>query len=46
LEAVEGGTLIAWAQDFDDEKAAEAMAPVVLPANEQLFDKLQAIVEG
>ena len=44
LQETEGGTLLNWSQDFADEKVAQSMADIVKPANEQLLDKLVAVV--
>lgn len=40
LERVEGGTRLDWEQAFDDAQTAQAVRPVVLPANEQNLDRL------
>jgi len=45
LEGVLGGSLLTWVQAFEDSEVAKAMASVVTPANEQLLDKLQGLVE-
>ena len=46
VEACDVGSRLNWVQAFEDEEVAKAMAPIVEPANEQVFDKLQALVEG
>jgi uncharacterized protein YndB with AHSA1/START domain len=44
IEDVEGGAVINWHQDFDNEEIARNIAPIVKPANEQILEKLQALV--
>ncbi|WKJ90609.1 SRPBCC domain-containing protein [Methylomonas montana] len=44
IEDIEGGAVIHWHQDFDNEEAARNIAHIVEPANEQVLDKLQALV--
>jgi uncharacterized protein YndB with AHSA1/START domain len=44
IEDVEGGVFVNFHQDFDSEEVAKNMAPIVKPANEQVLDKLQALV--
>lgn len=44
LSAVDGGTLVSWAQTFDDPAVAAAVRPIVEPANEQNLDRLTAEV--
>ncbi len=46
IKAVDGGAVITWIQDFDDEKVADNIAHIIEPANEQILDKLQAIVKA
>ena len=46
IEAVAGGSIVKWVQAFDDEVVAASLAQIVEPANEQVLDKLQALVEG
>lgn len=41
---VEGGAVVTFLQDFDSEEVATNMAHIVKPANEQVLDKLQAVV--
>ena len=40
LQAVAGGTRLAWAQTFEDEAVARTVAHIVEPANEQNLDRL------
>lgn len=40
LQPVEGGTRLDWAQVFEDEAVARAVAHIVEPANEQNLDRL------
>jgi uncharacterized protein YndB with AHSA1/START domain len=40
--AADGGTLVGWNQDFENEVFARNMEKMLLPANEQLLDKLSA----
>lgn len=44
IEDAEGGAVVTFHQDFDSEEVAKNMAHIVKPANEQVLDKLQAIV--
>jgi uncharacterized protein YndB with AHSA1/START domain len=44
IEDAGDDAVITFYQDFDSEELAEAIAYVVQPANEQILDKLQAIV--
>ena len=44
IEAVEGGSLVKWNQDFDSAEVAESIAHIISPANIQLLDKLSALV--
>jgi len=44
IEDVEGGAFINWYQDFDNEEVAKNIAHIVQPGNEQILDKLQALV--
>jgi len=44
IEAVDGGAVVHWHQDFDSEEVAKNIAHIVKPANEQILDKLQAVV--
>jgi len=39
LEAAEGGTLVTWAQAFEDASVASAIRHIVEPANEQNLDR-------
>lgn len=38
------GTLVSWAQAFDDPQMASRIAPIVVPSNEQNLDRLTAEV--
>ena len=42
LTEADGQTLLDWRQAFDDPRVAAAVAPIVVPANEQNLDRLQA----
>ncbi|MFT4174256.1 MAG: SRPBCC domain-containing protein [Rhodocyclaceae bacterium] len=42
LAPVAQGTLLAWTQTFGDAAVAQAVAPIVIPANEQNLDRLAA----
>lgn len=44
LEASPDGTLVRWQQAFVDAAVAEAVRAIVVPANEQNLDRLQAEV--
>jgi uncharacterized protein YndB with AHSA1/START domain len=44
IQDVEGGAVINWHQDFDSEDVARNIAHIAKPANEQILDKLQALV--
>ncbi len=44
LRASPGGTQLDWLQVFDDPQVAEAVRPIVEPANEQNLDRLAAEV--
>ncbi len=44
--AADGGTLVHWHQAFEDAELAARMERIVVPANEQLLDRLAAEVEG
>jgi hypothetical protein len=44
IEDIKGGAIIHWHQDFDSEEMAKNIAHIVKPANEQILDKLQALV--
>lgn len=44
IEDIEGATVVGFYQDFDSEDVAKNMAHIVKPANEQVLDKLQALV--
>jgi uncharacterized protein YndB with AHSA1/START domain len=40
----EGGTLVGWNQDFENPEVGLRMEPIVVPANEQLLDRLSTEV--
>lgn len=42
LQASDGGTLLQWAQTFDDDAVAQSVRHIVEPANEQNLDRLSA----
>lgn len=44
IEDVEEGAVVTFHQEFDSEEVANKMAHIVQPANEQVLDKLRAIV--
>ena len=44
LTAQDGGTRVDWSQAFEDAKVAAAIAPIVVPANEQNLDRWAAEV--
>lgn len=44
LESEAGGTMVRWEQAFDDPAVAEAVRPIVEPANEQNLDRWSAEV--
>jgi Activator of Hsp90 ATPase homolog 1-like protein len=44
FEDDEGGAAINWHQDFDNEEVARNIAHIIKPANEQILEKLQAVV--
>ena len=46
IEDIKGGAIIRWHQDFDSEDVAKNIAHIVKPANEQILDKLKALVES
>ena len=46
IEDIEDGAVINWHQDFDNEEVARNIAHIVKPANEQILEKLQALVAG
>ena len=41
-----GGTQVLWEQDFPDDTVAQAIAPIVEPANEQNLDRLGVEIAG
>jgi uncharacterized protein YndB with AHSA1/START domain/GNAT superfamily N-acetyltransferase len=44
LAPADGGTRVQWEQVFDDAATAQAVAPVVVPANEQNLDRLARVL--
>ena len=46
LSAADHGTLVSWAQAFDDARVAQRVESIVVPANEQNLDRLTAEVLG
>ena len=46
LSAHAEGTLVAWAQRFEDSRLAARLRHIVEPANEQNLDRLAAVLEG
>jgi len=40
----DGGTLVGWSQDFEDPDVGHRMERIVVPANEQLLDRLSTEV--
>lgn len=44
IKDVEGGSLVSFNQDFDSEEVAKTVAPIVQPSNEQVLDKLEALI--
>jgi hypothetical protein len=40
----DGGTLVGWNQEFENPDVGCRMEPIVLPANEELLDRLSAEV--
>jgi len=44
IDDIEGGSVVNFHQDFDSEEVAKNFAHIVKPANEQVLDKLQAVV--
>lgn len=44
LDPLPGGTALTWAQVFDDAAVAQAVKPVVEPANEQNLDRLSQVL--
>ncbi len=45
LEKQGGGTLVEWRMVFDSPEACAASKPVVVPSNEENFDRLEAELE-
>lgn len=46
LAPLASGTGLHWAQEFDDENVARAVAHIVEPANEQNLDRLSALLDA
>lgn len=46
LVPIQEGTALAWTQAFDDVTVARAVAPIVVPANEQNLDRLGAWLDA
>lgn len=46
LEDVGGNTRLLWQQAFDDPSLAESLAHIIIPANEQNLNRLQAVLEA
>jgi uncharacterized protein YndB with AHSA1/START domain len=44
LADVAGGTALRWTQTFDDATTAQAVRPIVVPANEQNLDRLARVL--
>ena len=44
LTEADGQTRLDWRQAFDDPRVATAAAPIVVPANEQNLNRLQAVL--
>ena len=44
LTEADGQTRLDWHQAFDDPRVASAVAPIVVPANEQNLNRLQAVL--
>jgi hypothetical protein len=44
LTEADGQTRLDWRQAFDDPRVAAAVAPIVVPANEQNLNRLQAVL--
>lgn len=44
LAPAKAGTLVSWLQEFESRKAADRLAHIVVPANEQNLDRLSAEV--
>lgn len=40
------GTLITWEQEFESPEVAERLRGMCVPANKQVLDRLQAVLEG
>lgn len=46
MKAIGDSTEIVWVQAFDDESVADSIAHIIEPANKEVLDKLQALVEA
>ncbi len=46
LAATNGGTMVSWAQAFENDEVARRVEHIVVPANEQNLDRLTAEVSG
>lgn len=44
FEDIEDGAIINWHQEFDNEEVARNIAHVIKPSNEQILEKLHAVV--
>jgi Uncharacterized conserved protein len=42
IEKTKNGSMMHWIQDFDSEEVAEMVSSIVIPANEQNLDRLNA----
>jgi len=42
----DGGTSVGWHQDFENADVGGRLEPIVVPANEELLDRLQRFVES
>jgi hypothetical protein len=40
----DGGTLVGWHQEFENPDVGRRLEPIVVPANEELLDRLSAEV--
>ncbi|MBK8803332.1 MAG: SRPBCC domain-containing protein [Fibrobacteres bacterium] len=46
IKEAQGGSMLHWNQDFDSEEVAQAVAPIVEPANREVLAKLERVVVG
>lgn len=44
LESTAGGTLVGWNQEFENPDVGRRLEPIVVPANEEVLDRLSAEV--